>query len=326
MILAAPLVAHLLMSLLMFAIPHMTRREILFGIVLPADFRSSPEGLRAIRQFRFAVTIPAIAGALAIVLLGSRFIPVFLFAPMTVLLAGFTAFVLENRKLKAFAVQPKSVRVLELSTQPERLPWFMWLGLVPLLLLAASALYLHNNWDSIPLHYPVHWGIDGNPNRWAERSFRGVYGPLFFGAELVLWLFGFALAVWYGSRRSEPLRKPTAGFLVLIEWTLASIFAGVSLAPILHFPGAVLALAGLPIILGSIVYLIRKSNDPGDPVDPTPNECWKGGMIYYNPNDAALFVARRDGIGFTSNMGNPWSWVMLASLPVLVGIGFLVLP
>jgi uncharacterized membrane protein len=60
-------------------------------------------------------------------------------------------------------------------------------------------------------------------------------------------------------------------------------------------------------------------------VDPTPNECWKGGMIYDNPNDAALFVARRDGVGFTSNMGNPWSWVMLGSIPVLIAIGFLVL-
>ena len=62
-----------------------------------------------------------------------------------------------------------------------------------------------------------------------------------------------------------------------------------------------------------VIYLIKKSNDPRAPVDPTPNECWKGGMIYYNPNDAALFVARRDGVGFTANMANPWSWVMLGS-------------
>jgi uncharacterized membrane protein len=60
-------------------------------------------------------------------------------------------------------------------------------------------------------------------------------------------------------------------------------------------------------------------------VDPTPNECWKGGMIYYNPNDAALFVARRDSVGFTFNMANPWSWVMFGSIPALFAIGFLVM-
>jgi uncharacterized membrane protein len=324
-ILAIPLVAHALMSLLMFALPHMTRREILFGVVVPADFRSSPEGRRAIREFRLAVVIPAIAGALAIVLLSSRFLPVFLLAPMAMMLAAFTTFVAQNRKLKPFAVQPQPVRVAELSAEPERLPWFTWLGVVPLLLLLATALYLHAHWDSIPARYPVHWGLDGNPNRWADRSFRGVYAPLVFGTELTVWFFGFAVAIWYGSRQSEPLRKPIIGFLVAIQWAFGLTMAGVSLGPLMRLPVAAIALSVLPIILLGGIYLIKKSNDPRAPVDPTPNECWKGGMIYYNPNDAALFVARRDGVGFTSNMANPWSWVMLGTLPVLIGIGFLVL-
>ena len=99
MIVAIPLVPHLFMSLAMFALPHVTRREILFGVVVPADFRSRPEGRKAIREFRLAVGIPAIAGALAIVLLGSRFIPVFLLAPITMMLAAWITFVLQNRKL-----------------------------------------------------------------------------------------------------------------------------------------------------------------------------------------------------------------------------------
>ena len=321
-----PLVAHLLMSLVMFGLPNMTRREILFGVVVPTDFRSSPEGRKAIHEFRLAILISAVAGAMAIVLLGSRFIPLFLLAPGIMMLAGFTTFVLQNRKLRAFAVQPQPLRELELSASSERLPWFVWLGLVPLLLLVTAALYLHAHWDSIPSRYPVHWGLDGNPNRWADRSFRGVYAPLFFGAELIIWFFGFALAIWYGSRRSEPLRRPMVGYVVAAEWTLALTLAGVALGPVVHLPFAAVAVGGVPIIVVSIIYLIKKSNDPRTPVDPTPNECWKGGMIYYNPNDAALFVARRDGIGLTSNMGNPWSWVMLASLPVLIAIGFLVLP
>jgi uncharacterized membrane protein len=93
----------------------------------------------------------------------------------------------------------------------------------------------------------------------------------------------------------------------------------------MHLPVAAIALSGLPIILVAVIYLTKKSRDSRAPVDPTPNECWKGGMIYYNPNDAALFVARRDGVGFTSNMGNPWSWVLIGSLPILMAIGFLVM-
>src|SRR5262245_49756545 len=134
-----PLIVLLLMSGFMFAIPHLTRREILFGVVLPADFRSRPEGRLAIRSFRFAVAIAAIAGLIATLLLSPRFGPVSMLAPMASVIAGFAAFVIQNGKLKAFAVQPQQVRELELAAEPERLPWFAWLGLGPILVLASSA-------------------------------------------------------------------------------------------------------------------------------------------------------------------------------------------
>ena len=323
MILVIPLISHLLISLVVLSLPNLTRREILFGVVVPSGFRSSPDGRRAIRRYRSAVAIPILAGLIAITQ-RDAFSWVFV-ASLATIIAGSVAFVLLHRRVKAFAVQPPPIRVFELSIQAERLPWFIWLGLVPLLLLVAAALYLHANWNSIPIRFPVHWDINENPNRWTDRSFRGVYGSLLFGGELVIWLFGFALAMWYGSRQSEPLRKPMVGFVLAVEWTLALTMAGVALGPLLRLPVAVIAFGGMAIILLGLVYLVKRTNDPRAPVDPTPNECWKGGMIYYNPNDAALFVARRDGIGFTSNMGNPWSWVMLGSVPVLIAIGILVL-
>jgi uncharacterized membrane protein len=115
------------------------------------------------------------------------------------------------------------------------------------------------------------------------------------------------------------------GLLVAVEWALALTMAGVSLGPLMHLPVALIALGGVPIILVAVIYLTKKATHPRAPVDPTPNECWKGGMIYYNPDDAALFVERRDSVGFTSNMGNPWSWVMLGSLLVMIAIGLLVM-
>jgi len=322
MILIIPLFGHLLTSILILAVPNLPRRELLFGVVVPVDFRSSPEGRRAIRIFRCVVAVPAIAGLIAIALWGSRSVPVVTsMAAIGTSLAGALTFVAMNRKFKSFAVQPQSVRVFELNTGPERLPWFTWLGLVPLLIVLAAALYLHANWDSIPPRYPVHWDIHGTPNSWADRSVQSVYGALAFGAEMAAWFFGFALALWYGSRQSEPLRRPMVGFSVTVGWSFALMMEGVALGRVIHLPVGVVAVAWLPILLGA-GYLIKKSNEPRDP-DPTPDECWKSGMVYYNPNDAALFVARRYGVGLTSNKANPWSWVMLASIPVLIATGFL---
>ena len=322
MILAIALLAHLLMSLLILSIPHLTHRQVLFGVVVPVDFRSSPEGRRAIRIFRRAVAIPALAGLLAIAQADMAWLV--LVASLATILAGGVAFVWLHQSLRPFAVEPQPIRVFELSVQAERLPWFTWLGVVPPLLLVAVSLYLHAHWDNIPARYPVHWDLERNPNGWVDRSWRSVYAPLLFGFEMAIWFFGLALAIWYGSRRSEPLRKPMVGFFVAIQWAFALTMAGVGLGPLLHLPYWI-EIGGMPIILVSVIYLLIKSKDSNGPLDPTPNEYWKGGMIYYNPNDAALFVNRRDGVGFTTNFGNPWSWVMLASIPVLIAIGVLVM-
>ena len=39
-------------------------------------------------------------------------------------------------------------------------------------------------------------------------------------------------------------------------------------------------------------------------------------MFYYNPNDAALFVEKRFGIGWTFNFANKRAWAFMALLLV----------
>ena len=51
--------------------------------------------------------------------------------------------------------------------------------------------------------------------------------------------------------------------------------------------------------------------------EPPPNDGWKG-VFYSNPDDPALFVPKRYGIGYTLNFGNPWSWVVLALILAMV--------
>jgi uncharacterized membrane protein len=319
-----PIVAHLLMSLAMFSIPYMTRREILFGVIVPAGFRLRPEGRRAIRAFQMTVAISAIAGMAIIALWSSRLAVVPVLASGGMMVLGFTAFVVQNRKLRAFAVRPRPVRELELSAEPERLPRFVWLGLLPLVILAATAFFLHAHWDSIPLSRPVHWGLDGLPNRWEDRTPRSVYGPLVFGGGMALWLFVFSLAIWYGARRSEPLRRPGLGVFITLELAIGLILSGVAIQALIQLPMPLLTVISMAVILGSVTYLIRVNRNSRVPVDPTPAECWKGGILYYNPDDPVLFVGRRDGAGFTVNLGNPWSWVVIGSPLVIALSGFLI--
>jgi uncharacterized membrane protein len=59
--------------------------------------------------------------------------------------------------------------------------------------------------------------------------------------------------------------------------------------------------------------------------DSTPDECWKWGLLYINPADPAILVEKRFGIGYTLNLGNHWSWVVmgLLFLPAVVALVFI---
>ncbi|CAM4471531.1 DUF1648 domain-containing protein [Paenibacillus tarimensis] len=45
---------------------------------------------------------------------------------------------------------------------------------------------------------------------------------------------------------------------------------------------------------------------------------WKGGMLYYNPSDPALFVEKRVGVGWTINFARPVSWLIIALIVVVI--------
>lgn len=308
----------------LLAIPHMTHRDLLFGVPVPPGFRATETGRKALNLFRLWILLPAAAGMALMALL-----PASPFSALLILLtpaAGMTAYVTLNRRLKPFAIQPSLVRQTTLEPA-ESLPWFAWLGLGPLLLLAGVAVYLHAHWDQIPLRFPVHFNINGTPDRWAERSTSGVYGLLIFGGEFALLLFGMMLAGWYGSRRSNSMRRPVLVVMLDAEFVIALLFALVPLqtAAGLRIPVPLMIILPLLLLIPALVYAYRESIKPRDPIDPTPNECWKGGIIYNNPEDAALFVQRRDGMGFTINFGNRWSWALLAGLVLVLASGPLVM-
>lgn len=302
-------------ALVMLAVTSLAPRGMLFGVPVPQGFRSSDAARAALRSYRVWVGIPAALGLLANLIYPSPGAQAASFVSIAAF--GIAGFLQQNRKLKPFAIQPPMARQAELGP-PKGLPWFTWLGILPLLFLAGIALYLHAHWDQIPTRFPVHFDITGTPDRWANKTLAGVYGVLIFGAELAVFFFAMMVAAWFGTRRSDPMRKPMMLVLLAAE-TMISLIVGLiplQTAAGFHIPVPAM-LSPVLLLFASLAHAMHESNKPRDP-DPTPNECWKGGMLYYNPNDAALFVQRRDSVGFTMNLGNRWSWVLSGFLLLLL--------
>ena len=59
--------------------------------------------------------------------------------------------------------------------------------------------------------------------------------------------------------------------------------------------------------------------------DRTPDACWKWGLFYVNPADPSILIETRFGIGYTVNLGNRWTWIVLSLLLVPIVIGAMVL-
>ena len=70
------------------------------------------------------------------------------------------------------------------------------------------------------------------------------------------------------------------------------------------------------LLLGVLAVLVSIS---AGTQKPPPEDGWKG-IFYYKPDDPALFVPKRYGIGYTLNFGNSWSWVVLALILAMVAL------
>jgi uncharacterized membrane protein len=309
---------YVFMGALLFALPSMTRRELLFAVPVPPDLRESRAGRHAIRMFRLVIVAVVAAATGALLLFPARLLNATAGAmPIAILLAAGIGFRWQNRALAAAAVQVTRPREAEITVAPERLPWFAWLGAGPFVILPAVAAWLYLHWESLPARFPVHFDVSGQADRWAGRTIRAVYGPLFFGAEICAWILITALAGWFGSRRSRS-RSVMLGGMIAVEYLLGLLFALIALQSPLGIPVWVIALSPMAILIPLIIVMTNKMGELWEPMDPTPNECWKGDIIYYNPNDAALFVEKRDGLGYTPNFANLWSWVLLLSLALVI--------
>lgn len=296
------------------SVPWLAPRNTLFGVRTGVAFRSTDQARRAIAIFVRIMMVAFFAG-LALVLwspptLGFGAVPLLAFAVFI------CTFVTLNRRLKPFAVGPAAQAQIDLA-EGDRMPATKWLSIIPVGLLASAALYLRANWAQIPDRFPVHWGLDGQPNRWATRTPTGVYGVLIAMGALLVYFILLNAALWHGTRRSQ-IRRSVFHVLIVVQFALAVGPSLIALSPLLHISPLLFLLAiGAPILL-AVVYASRKAAEPIDPTgDNTPESAWSGGLIYFNRQDPALAVPRRDGFGVAPNFAHPMSWLLLLAPPAI---------
>jgi uncharacterized membrane protein len=294
---------------LMFLLPHLSPRRYFFAITVPPDFASSEPGRAVLRRYHANLT----AGVLLSVVLvwalseGTPDLAVVL-AMLLPALGGMVCFLLMRNRVSRYSISSAPVREAELSTKPEHLPSWIVLALPPFAAPLAAAAYLRAHWNEIPQRFPIHYDLAGTANRWAPKTAHAVYGPLLFEAGFMLLLLLLSLGAFYGARRG-PQRIGVLKMIVATLYFLAYIFTAMSLLALVPIPMESHLAVTAVFTLGVLVWSYKMVRDPKMPVDHTPDEYWRLGSIYCNPDDPAVFVQNRIGFGYTLNFGNPVAWV-----------------
>jgi uncharacterized membrane protein len=262
------------------------------------------------------------------------------------LAGGFAAYRGARRQVLPHGVDPAAVQEAETLRRRVELPGGWTLQVGPFAAAAGAALYLRSRWDELPERFPIHWGFDGRPNGWANRNPAGVFGPLLVAAVVAgsMALFASLLRRDRNTRGAEPAAAAERRFRCAVLWALlATEYLVVMVAiQVSLLPLAAAAAGGTPappriapfvaLILTFVVTVTvilarigrgaaRHARAPGGLAprqpgaaslgDHSPDRRWKAGIFYVDPDDPAIFVEKRFGIGYTLNFGHPMSWLIL---------------
>lgn len=329
--------------------PFLTQKTIAFGVRIPSDMRQHPflslvlrrywlgEGLAAILvllivHFSHLVRSPASGSAillgLTLILLALNYVLAFLAVRARKVKEGWY----ENRHQASLAVPGATKLNPWLWLWWEIPAWALALGLF-----VAGVL----RYPYLPRRIPVHFNSQGVANGWMNKNIFVVIFPVGISVSAILLATGILWLVVFKTRPdldpSEPQNSTARSqifhrrmIISLDILALASVFT-TSLAALSTW--GIISPSALPkiipvamlIALAAIFAITMKTGQEGRRVRPVSSEktdsvhydddrFWKGGMVYYNPNDPKILVDKRFGVGWTLNFARPSVWVGLVVL------------
>jgi uncharacterized membrane protein len=216
-----------------------------------------------------------------------------------------------------------------------------WLEIAVVVFTIAPFAVLYYFFPQLPDQVPVHWGFNGQADRWEAKSLITVFAPLLVGLFVQIPLFCLK-AETIKARMRVPLENAEKIFSLkemsllancnLLDWIrlmVAVLFANIAssiLAVLANesvsifiniwvWVTALLLLVGIGYFFFQLKTINREikaiagqftfQNQP-------EAESWNNEVFYYNKNDPSFMVEKPSGTGYTFNFANQKSWFYLA--------------
>ena len=340
--------------------PYYTNRGSSFGVSVPESEYDNPKLAKLRRSYRNGVLLSG--GVLtAATLIGMSLIPNFsiiaAFVCLIIIVPAIVLYVSAYKKVKVIKEEENwqqrvsSKIVVELSSgELHRLPSMAW-SLLYWAIAAITATITFVAYPNMPDVIPQNYNMAGEVTSFAPKTISTV-SIIPATIAIMALIFTFVLFVIRKSRapiavdnkeeslqRNTIFRRAWSIFTLIMGSGLSLLFLLIQLAIIGFIPSQsimVATLLSVVVIFAGVIGLIVRYGQGGSLVRAKDRKdsqvisakdddrYWKWGAFYYNPDDPALFVEKRFGIGWTSNFARPLTWVFVGALLLFI-VGALVL-
>lgn len=339
--------------------PYLTRKTTVFGVSIPEPYVQHQQLQIFKKHYSMLVGSIAVAFLLGQVLLLFTSIQEESFVLLSFILlyvlllisAGLYMFYhIKTKKLKTqenWEAHLKTVYVMDLSIREKDEVLSPTFFALPIIITLALITFTYMNYNAIPDVFATHWNAAGEVDGWTEKTWLSVI-------EMPLILLGLQISFFIMSKgmksaklqlsaqekeasanRELQQRKYGSWYFAAINYSLTILFV------VSHYKTVILKDQTIPyffplfigfivVSLGGLTLLIwklTKSNEHFDDLHTNETAAaddryWKWGILYINKNDPSLLVQKKFGVGWTVNLANKWSYIILfvILLPILLTI------
>jgi len=338
--------------------PMLLKHSEVFAVTVPpAEYRSAELTRMRIRYCAgtvAATVLAVIVTALCLLVSETAFFVAYTASTLVIIVVSFALYLFfraqvrslkEQRGWAAQASDKVSAVIAPTSVKaPPSLWWNLLYGVIAIATLIIGLVF----YPHMPARVPMNTDLAGHVVRYAPKSF-GIllFAPLVQAFMGVIMTFAFWMIV-HARRDIDPAHPLTTAEHSALFTRTQSIFmlvmglglTGSMVAMQLSMVGKLsINVAGLIIMVATVILLaalafisvkygqsgarLAHPAQDGAEISRDDDRYWKLGVIYFNPDDPALFLPKRFGVGWTMNYARPSAWVMVGGLIVLcIGLVF----
>lgn len=214
--------------------------------------------------------------------------------------------------------------------------WF----LLPLVLVLFNIIIAFAYYNKLPMRIPVHWDLNGNVNRWVNKSHLSVLQMPLVELFMTALMFGIYKIIGRVKQQISPENAEVSkeqnrlfryfwSIFILVMAVLTNlIYTYIQLiilgiikmnnTIIFVITGVIMAYSLISVIIsikigqGGSRLKVNVKNDENIYSNRNDDKYWKLGSYYYNPDDPSLFVEKRVGIGWDFNYARPAAKIIMA--------------